>query len=124
MESLDPRIARLHDIKAGEAPTVGHHDYGETWEVFHQAKRGKHHAHVGTVHAPDPELAMVYAKEQFGRRQTTTNLWVVRTADIFALSYEDADMFATTPEKIHREAAGYKTRDKIAAFKQQQAQES
>ncbi len=120
MDSLDPRVSRLHHLKAGgEAPVVGTHDYGETWEVFHQAKRGKHHAHVGTVHAPDAEIALVYAKEQFGRRQQCVNMWVVRTADIFSFSYDDSDMFDTTPEKMHREAAGYKTRDKIEAYKQQ-----
>lgn len=122
MDSLDPRIARLHDIRAGEVPTVGAHDYGETFEVFHQAKRGKHHTHVGTVHATDPELALLYAKEQFGRRQQTANMWVVRTADVFAFAYDDADMFESTPQKMHREAAGYKTRDKIEAYKKKQGQ--
>ena len=121
MKSLDPRVSRLDQIREEmEAPSVGAHDYWQTWEVFHQDKRGKRHEHVGTVHAPDPEMALVFAKEQFGRRQQTVNLWVVKTTDVFGFPYEDSDMFETTPEKTHREASGYKTRDKIEAYKKKQ----
>ena len=92
-----------------------------TYEVFHQDKRGKQHVHVGTVRAPDPEMALVLAKEQFARRLTCSNLWVVKTSDVYAFSYEDEDMFATTPEKTHREAAAYKSRDKIEEYKKRKA---
>jgi ring-1,2-phenylacetyl-CoA epoxidase subunit PaaB len=92
-----------------------------TYEVFHQDKRGKQHVHVGTVHAPDPEMALVLAKEQYARRLNCVNLWVVKTSDVYAFSYEDEDMFATTPGKIHREAAAYKTRDKIEEYKKRKA---
>lgn len=90
-----------------------------TYEVFHQKKRGAQHSHVGIVHAPNPEMAMVFAKEQFGRRGQTTNLWVVKSAEVFAMDYEDADVFESTPQKLHREAALYKTRDKIEKYKQE-----
>lgn len=120
--SLDPRIKRLNEIKPDNpAPTVDEHDYWPTFEVFHQAKRGKHHQHVGSVHAPDAELALVFAKEQFGRRQHCVNMWVVRTTDVFSFAYEDEDMFETVPEKTYREASGYMIRSKIEAFKKQQA---
>lgn len=118
-QSLDPRVNRL-DLEGNEG-TQQEHESWQTYEVFHQAKRGKQHVHVGSLHAPDKDLAMVFAKEQYGRRNKCVNLWVVKTADIFALNIEDEDMFATTPEKQHREAIIYKVRDRIQAFKEKQS---
>jgi phenylacetate-CoA oxygenase PaaH subunit len=47
------------------------------YEVFLQEKRGDPHVHVGAVHAPDPEMALILAKEQFARRGRCASLWVV-----------------------------------------------
>lgn len=115
MKSLDPRVNRI-SIPDGIEP-VKEHECWQTYEVFHQEKRGKHHEHVGSVHAPNSEMALLFAKEQFARRKRCANIWVVKTADIFATNLEDEDMFETTPEKLHREAAGYKVREKIEQFK-------
>ena len=93
-----------------------------TWEVFHQDKRGKQHVHVGAVHATTPEMALVMAKEVFGRRGKTTNLWVTRTSDVYTFQTEDEDMFETTPEKLFRDPAFYKVRDRIEKFQKQQLQ--
>jgi 1,2-phenylacetyl-CoA epoxidase PaaB subunit len=60
------------------------------------------------------------AKEIFGRRGKTTNLWVVKTSDVYTFSSEDEDMFETTPEKTFRDPAYYKVRDKIEKFQQKQ----
>lgn len=115
-ESRDPRIQRLQMDE--QKSTVQPDEYWATYEVFHQAKRGKHHTHVGSLHAPDAEMALVFAKEQYGRRGTCVNLWVVKTTDIFAFHQEDEDMFATLPEKQHREAGIYKVRDRIQAYQE------
>ncbi|MCS6818961.1 MAG: hypothetical protein NZ522_03350, partial [Chitinophagales bacterium] len=81
MESLDPRIRRLKlPIDEPLQPTNSHLI---TWEVFHQEKKGKQPVHVGIVHASSPELALVYAKEQYARRGKTTNLWVVKSSDVY-----------------------------------------
>ncbi len=77
------------------------------WEVFQQDKRGEHHKHVGSLHAPDPELALVLAKESFARRGECVNLWVARATDIFATAYEDADVFQHTTDKMYREPGGF-----------------
>jgi len=94
-----------------------------TWEVFHQPKRGKHHTHVGTVHAADAEMALLMAKEQFARRQACVNLWVVPTSAICATQYEDADIFEHGTDKSYREAFGYKVRDRIRDFLNEQQDE-
>ena len=121
MNSLDPRIKRLH-LKGDETELVHTNSHHQTWEVFHQDKRGKQHVHAGAVHAPSPELALIMAKETFGRRGKTANLWVVKTSDVFTFQPEDEDMFETTPEKTFRDPAYYKVRDRIERFQKQQLQ--
>ena len=118
VKSLDPRVSRaqIDDTKAMDE--VQPLDQWQTYEVFHQKKRGTHHSHVGSVHAPNPEMAILFAKEQYARRGVCVNLWVVKTADIFATDYEDEDIFATTPDKKHRDPESYKVMDRIKAFKE------
>lgn len=82
---------------------------GRIFEVFHQQTRGEPHVYVGSVHAPDAEMALLLAKEQFARRQACVNLWVVPAAAITASAYEDADMFERATDKSYRESWGYTT---------------
>ena len=117
-ESLDPRVQRL-DLEH-EKTNYLTNSHWITFEVFHQEKRGKQPVHAGIVHAPSPELALVFAKEQYGRRSTTSNIWVVKSSDVYMFNQEDEDMFETTPEKTFREPGFYKVRDKITAFKNKQ----
>lgn len=117
--SLDPRITRLEIPEEQGLEPIQPNEYFETYEVFHQAKSGDRHIHVGSVHAPSPEMAFLFAKEQYGRRSKSYNIWIVRSSDITTIMQEDADIFATAPEKTYREAGGYKVRDKINAFKKQ-----
>ena len=79
------------------------------FEVFHQQVRGEPHVHVGSVHATDPDMALVMAKEQFARRQACVNLWVVPVEAITATRYEDDDIFDHHTDKSYRESWGYKT---------------
>lgn len=79
------------------------------FEVFHQQARGEPHVHVGSIHAPDGESALMLAKEQFGRRQACVNMWVVPAEAIIATEYEDADLFEHGTDKSYREAFGYET---------------
>jgi ring-1,2-phenylacetyl-CoA epoxidase subunit PaaB len=118
IKSLDPRITRA---QLDETATNGHldtMDHWQTYEVFAQKKRGAHHEHVGSVHAPNSEMAILFAKEQFARRGVCVNIWVTKTADITTTEYEDADIFETTPDKFHRDPESYKVMDRIKAFKE------
>lgn len=117
--SLDPRFQRSglppqHEEAPFEAPSEL--DQFETYEVFHQPKRGAHHSHVGIVHAPSPEMALLFAKEQYGRRFACVNLWVVPSRYVTATSSEDEDMFAvnTGLDKSYREASAYRTREQLS----------
>jgi ring-1,2-phenylacetyl-CoA epoxidase subunit PaaB len=75
----------------------------DSYEVFHQAKRGDAHEHVGAVHAPDPQVALQFARDQFARRLRCVSLWVVRTSDITATDYQDETFFAQSTDKSYRD---------------------
>ena len=122
MESLDPRIARSKLETTDAEFSLESQNHFPTFEVFHQKKRGAQHQHVGIVHAPNPNMAMLYAKEQYARRGKTSNLWVVPSSEIYATEYFDEDMFENTPEKKHRDPTTYKVMDKIKAYKDKDKQ--
>jgi ring-1,2-phenylacetyl-CoA epoxidase subunit PaaB len=77
------------------------------WEVFHQGKRGEPHVHVGAVHAPDEELALQMAKEQFARRLECVSLWVVREDMVTKTDYDDPYFFARNTDKRYRDVHGF-----------------
>jgi ring-1,2-phenylacetyl-CoA epoxidase subunit PaaB len=93
----------------------------QVYEVFHQQARGEPHVHVGAIHAPDPQSAIVMAKEQYGRRQACVSLWVVAADAITQTSYEDVDIFDHGTDKSYREAFGYETTKRVRAKRKPQA---
>lgn len=124
IKSLDPRITRAKISEDSSIEPLGELDQFQTYEVFHQKKRGQQHVHVGIVHAPNAEMALIYAKEQFSRRGETANLWVVPSDQVFATEYFDQDIFETTEEKIYRDPGTYKVMDRIKAYKDRMKQEA
>jgi ring-1,2-phenylacetyl-CoA epoxidase subunit PaaB len=85
----------------------------ETYEVFHQSKRGDPHEHVGSVHAPDPQMALQLARDQFARRLKCASLWVVRSRDITATDYQDESFFAQVVDKSYRDPKAFEAPDKL-----------
>jgi ring-1,2-phenylacetyl-CoA epoxidase subunit PaaB len=120
MKSFDPRVNRMK-LPANEdgKEILDSDENWETYEVFHQKKRGDQHIHVGIVHASNPEMALILAKESFGRRRQTANIWVVKSSQVHATDYEDQDIFETTPEKTYREASDYYCMDRIRKYQQE-----
>ncbi len=116
INSIDPRIKRADLEGASGFGALAENENWIPFAVFHQDKRGERHEFVGTIHAPDPEMALLFAKEQYGRRKKTVNIWVVRSSDIFTFAHEDEDMFETVPEKKYREASGYPVRKYINKY--------
>ena len=47
------------------------------WEVFVRAGRGLSHVHVGSLHAPDAELAVRNARDLYTRGTGGVWIWVV-----------------------------------------------
>ncbi|MCB0721728.1 MAG: hypothetical protein KDC42_05425 [Ignavibacteriae bacterium] len=123
IRSLDPRVTRLgipeNQELSSDKPAM---DQWQTYEVFTQAKSGAHHTHVGSVHAPNGEMAYILAKEQFGRRSKVTSLWVAKTA-VIVTAENDAELFLRNDEKLYREAGGFKVMERINAFKKKNKSE-
>ena len=78
------------------------------WEVFVRAKRGLSHNHVGSLHAPDAEMALRNARDVYTRRQEGVSIWVVAATDITASSPDEKDpMFAPSGDKVYRHPTFY-----------------
>lgn len=85
------------------------------WEVFVRAKRGVSHVHAGTVHAPDPELALQNARDLFTRRLEGVSLWVVRSTDVTASDPADAaSLFEPAIDKSFRHPSDFELPDEVA----------
>ena len=85
------------------------------WEVFVRSKRGLSHRHVGSVHAPDAEIAVRHARDTYTRRMEGVSLWVVPSASITASDpAEDGPMFEPAQDKIYRHPTFYNIPDGIS----------
>ncbi|MBK9319329.1 MAG: 1,2-phenylacetyl-CoA epoxidase subunit B [Bacteroidetes bacterium] len=85
-----------------------------SWEVFTQNKNGEAHEHAGNVHAPDAEVALMNARDVYGRRQEAVNIWVVPSAAITASTPEDVgSFFDPANDKMYRWPNYFKTPDGI-----------
>lgn len=62
------------------------------WEVFKKDTEKKPYQAVGSVHAVDPEHALLNARNVFVRRPQAVSLWVVRAKDIFSKTKEELAM--------------------------------
>ena len=84
----------------------------DTYEVFHQTKRGEPHVHVGSVHAPDPQMALQMARDQFARRLSCASIWVVRSKDVTGTDYSDPTFFIQSFDKSYRDPKSFDAPEK------------
>jgi ring-1,2-phenylacetyl-CoA epoxidase subunit PaaB len=76
------------------------------FEVFRQQEPGEYHTHCGNVHAPDAEMAKLFAQIQHGRRKQTNSLWVVPQRDVHEVDSQETT-FGGTTDKSYRFATAY-----------------
>ncbi len=78
------------------------------FEVFVRSRRGLSHVHVGSLHAPDAEMALRNARDVYTRRQEGVSLWVVESGAITASSPQEKDaFFDPAADKIYRHPTFY-----------------
>src|SRR3546814_21117721 len=78
------------------------------WEVFVRSKGGLSHRHVGSVHAPDAEIAVRHARDTYTRRMEGVSLWVVPSAQITTSDpAEDGPMFEPAEATLYRHPTFY-----------------
>lgn len=84
------------------------------WEVFLRARGGLSHRHVGSVHAPDAELAVRHARDTYTRRSEGVSLWVIPSAAITASDPgQVGQMFEPADDKVYRHPTFYTVPDHI-----------
>jgi ring-1,2-phenylacetyl-CoA epoxidase subunit PaaB len=98
---------------SGRAPERGRRDW-PLYEVFVRGKRGLNHVHVGSLHAPDDDMAVHAARDLYTRRNEGVSIWVVRSAAITASSPDEKDpLFAPSGDKVYRHPTFYDIPDDV-----------
>jgi ring-1,2-phenylacetyl-CoA epoxidase subunit PaaA len=84
------------------------------YEVFVRGKRGLNHVHVGSLHAPDDQMAISHARDVYTRRNEGVSIWVVRSDAITASSPDEKDpLFAPSGDKVYRHPTFYEIPDNV-----------
>lgn len=84
------------------------------WEIFIRPKAGLSHKHVGSLHAPDAEMALQNARDVYTRRGEGVSLWVVPSAAITASDPGDKDeLFEPTASKVYRHPTFYEVPEDV-----------
>jgi len=84
------------------------------WEVFIRSKQGLNHKHVGSLHAPDAEMAIKNARDVYTRRMEGVSIWVVESMQIHANNpVESGELFEPANDKIYRHPTFYEIPDEI-----------
>ena len=78
------------------------------YEVFRQERKGQAFQHAGSIGAPNQEFAEVYAREQYGRRQESTALWLVPRDAI-----DEVDDFVDELGRTYHRVDGYSLKAKL-----------
>jgi ring-1,2-phenylacetyl-CoA epoxidase subunit PaaB len=100
----------------GEAEdTVGRGSLSQwpLWEVFIRQKRGLSHVHVGSLHAPDADTALLSARDVYTRRVEGVSIWVVASDQIVATDPDDGAAFFDSIDKPYRHATHYEIPDEV-----------
>ena len=84
------------------------------WEVFIRPRNGLNHKHVGSIHAPDAEMALQSARDVYTRREEGNSVWVVPSAAVTASDPAEADsLFDPSGDKIYRHPSFYDIPDEV-----------
>ena len=87
------------------------------WEVFIRGQHGMSHRHVGSLHAPDAEMAVKNARDVYTRRNEGVSIWVVEASRITASEPADkASLYDPAGDKIYRHPSFYDIPDDAGAM--------
>jgi ring-1,2-phenylacetyl-CoA epoxidase subunit PaaB len=82
--------------------------------VFVRSRRGLSHIHVGSLHAPDAEMAVRNARDVYTRRNEGVSIWVVPSTAITASSPDEKDsFFDPAADKAYRHPTFYEIPDEV-----------
>ena len=85
------------------------------WEVFIRSKQGLSHKHVGSLRAPDAEMAISNARDVYTRPSEGVSIWVVESKLVSASDPKEAnEFFEPSDTKIYRHPTFYDVPDGIS----------
>lgn len=102
---------------------MNRHNQGfyEEFEVFSKKKETSPIQYQFSLLAPNEEMALIMAKENFFRREPAVDIWVVKRSNIRKLSQTEKESLKRM-DKHYRETRGYADLNKRwRAFKEKQA---
>jgi ring-1,2-phenylacetyl-CoA epoxidase subunit PaaB len=68
----------------------------------------------GVAARPDPQLALLHARDVYTRRNEGVSIWVVKSSDITASSPDEKDpLFAPSGDKVYRHPTFYSIPDDV-----------
>ena len=87
------------------------------WEIFIRGQHGMSHRHVGSLHAPDAEMAIKNARDVYTRRNEGVSIWVVE-ADYIAASSPGAKGPLDEPSesKVYRHPTFFDIPEEVGAM--------
>ncbi len=84
------------------------------WETFIRSQHGLSHKHVGSLHAPDAEMAINNARDVYTRRNEGVSIWVVPSEDIVASTpSERGELFEPSNSKVYRHPTFFVIPDEV-----------
>lgn len=84
------------------------------WEIFVRGQHGMSHRHVGSLHAPDAETAILNARDVYTRRNEGVSIWVVEANSITAsVPSEKGPLFEPSESKVYRHPAFFDIPDDV-----------
>lgn len=84
------------------------------WEIFIRGQHGMAHRHVGSLHAPDAEAAILNARDVYTRRNEGVSIWVVEAAAINASApSEKGPLYEPSESKVYRHPTFFDIPDEI-----------
>lgn len=98
------KIREHFQASTGELPPA--EGDSRTWEVFTQLSAEKGPVYAGTINASDPEMALQFGREHYGRDQPCVAVWVV-PRDAVIKTDLDKDVVWRLSDQSYRQAKGY-----------------
>src|ERR1041385_5090906 len=88
----------------------------QVFEVFRREQEGAPIVHAGSFSAVSPDLALIYAKEVYGRRGESSVLWVAPREAFQVL--DDGEILHPVLGRAYRLVEGYRMREKLQAMQE------
>lgn len=82
-------------------------DFYQEYEVFSRKSDAGSMQHQFSLLAPNHELALVMAQENFMRREPVADIWVVKRSDIRKMTQEERETLQRLDNKDYRTTKGY-----------------